>query len=274
MTSSSNQGAGGSKNLASVLSGNNQVVSGQAGFHISRSSTPTNQRKSPLHEPKQQERRSNAVGQPREQREQRDPQRVPQQFNRGGQGARREFQQLPQQPQQIQPRGPPRGQHYAPQGGQRQQNAPQGFSRGGGNQSQGYGGRGGMQEQRQGEQRQGYVQNFGQRSQNAGRPLNTNNRPPHQWNTRPGAPFNRPPRTDLSKLDDYDFEKANQEFTELESKFAELGTDDVKPVEEPEQLLQQDVPKGDDLNDDNDHYDKKKSFFDTISCEAIEREKG
>ncbi|XP_043677729.1 protein LSM14 homolog A isoform X2 [Vespula pensylvanica] len=75
---------------------------------------------------------------------------------------------------------------------------------------------------------------------------------------------------------DYDFEQANTEFEELRSQLAKTkidgGTDNEKkddsgnetgagegePEEEPEVV----------------HYDKSKSFFDNISCEAVERSKG
>ncbi|XP_018362773.1 PREDICTED: protein LSM14 homolog A-like isoform X2 [Trachymyrmex cornetzi] len=74
---------------------------------------------------------------------------------------------------------------------------------------------------------------------------------------------------------DYDFEQANTQFEELRSQLAKTkidGTDNEKkddsgnetgagegePEEEPEIV----------------HYDKSKSFFDNISCEAVERSKG
>ncbi|XP_011882532.1 PREDICTED: protein LSM14 homolog A isoform X2 [Vollenhovia emeryi] len=75
---------------------------------------------------------------------------------------------------------------------------------------------------------------------------------------------------------DYDFEQANTQFEEMKSQFAkakidggadsekkddsgnETGAGEGEPEEEPEIV----------------HYDKSKSFFDNISCEAIERSKG
>ncbi|KAK2586938.1 hypothetical protein KPH14_009866 [Odynerus spinipes] len=75
---------------------------------------------------------------------------------------------------------------------------------------------------------------------------------------------------------DYDFEQANTEFEELRSQLAktkidgstdnekkddsgnETGAGEGEPEEEPEVV----------------HYDKSKSFFDNISCEAVERSKG
>jgi protein LSM14 len=251
-------GVGGSQTtLANVLSGNQAgqaltTISGKAGFSVSRSSTPTNQRKSPVHQ-QRQERSNNAGGQHREQR---DSQRGPQQFTRGGGQRRDGYQQRDGYQHQTQPRGPmqPGGQHYAPQG-QRQPMTHQGFNRGG---------RGGQH---------GYVPNFANRAPNTGRPPGQN-RPPNPWhNGRPGGQFNRPARPtgpDVAKLGDYDFEAANQELLELESKFEKLETDDSKPEEEEDE-----EPKNSgDVDDDEQHYDKKKSFFDSISCEAIERSKG
>ncbi|XP_012231637.1 protein LSM14 homolog B isoform X2 [Linepithema humile] len=83
------------------------------------------------------------------------------------------------------------------------------------------------------------------------------------------------PKNTLKFDNDYDFEQANTEFEELRSKLAKTkidGTDNEKkddsgnetgagegePEEEPEIV----------------HYDKSKSFFDNISCEAVERSKG
>ncbi|CAH2090848.1 unnamed protein product [Euphydryas editha] len=81
---------------------------------------------------------------------------------------------------------------------------------------------------------------------------------------------------------DYDFEQANTEFEELRSQLAKakISDGDVK--------VEGEVDKKDDsgnetgageaeLEEDNPAftgYDKKKSFFDNISCEAVERSKG
>lgn len=69
---------------------------------------------------------------------------------------------------------------------------------------------------------------------------------------------------------DYDFEQANEEFEELKNQFAKTK-----------------ITENGDKKDDSGHetaggededglscYDKSKSFFDSISCEAIERSKG
>ncbi|KAK9305947.1 hypothetical protein QLX08_003189 [Tetragonisca angustula] len=84
------------------------------------------------------------------------------------------------------------------------------------------------------------------------------------------------PKNTLKFDNDYDFEQANTEFEELRSQLAktkidagadnekkddsgnETGAGEGEPEEEPEIV----------------HYDKSKSFFDNISCEAVERSKG
>ncbi|XP_054013797.1 protein LSM14 homolog car-1 isoform X2 [Hylaeus anthracinus] len=84
------------------------------------------------------------------------------------------------------------------------------------------------------------------------------------------------PKNTLKFDNDYDFEQANTEFEELRSQLAktkidtgadnekkddsgnETGAGEGEPEEEPEII----------------HYDKSKSFFDNISCEAVERSKG
>lgn len=61
---------------------------------------------------------------------------------------------------------------------------------------------------------------------------------------------------------EYDFEQANAEFQELENKLAKNKIDDA---------VQDSVPTSE---ESVGFYDKKKSFFDEISCEATERSKG
>ncbi|XP_054718429.1 protein LSM14 homolog B-like isoform X2 [Uloborus diversus] len=61
---------------------------------------------------------------------------------------------------------------------------------------------------------------------------------------------------------EYDFESANAEFRELENKLAEAKIDDA---------VSDTVQAVDDLTGS---YNKKKSFFDDISCEATHRNKG
>lgn len=82
---------------------------------------------------------------------------------------------------------------------------------------------------------------------------------------------------------DYDFEQANSKFEELRSQLSKLKVGDEA---KPEQLTTETLDKKDDSGNETgagDHeqeeeegvcYDKAKSFFDNISCEAIERAKG
>jgi protein LSM14 len=81
---------------------------------------------------------------------------------------------------------------------------------------------------------------------------------------------------------EFDFEKGFEEFSEMEKQLTRLKLDgnssDVQPGEEdkPETNANNDgSTNGEKDGVDSDHfYDKTKSFFDTISCEALEREKG
>jgi len=122
-------------------------------------------------------------------------------------------------------------------------------------------------------QRGGFYQNqnFGGRGrQQQGRAPFQQRQPGHQFggfNQRRGQNFARAPRTDVTKLDDYDFEKANQEFTELEKGISGLDVND-KPSDV------ENAENDNELESGEVAYDKQKSFFDAISCEALERSKG
>lgn len=100
---------------------------------------------------------------------------------------------------------------------------------------------------------------------------------------QPGRPQPRRQATSKEKLkfaNDYDFEQANEQFKEFLSKFekASLGDDETPAGSDP--VLPGEVGKGSVGNSDKEvqpalpFYDKTKSFFDTISCEASERSKG
>ncbi|KAJ8715941.1 hypothetical protein PYW08_013226 [Mythimna loreyi] len=116
------------------------------------------------------------------------------------------------------------------------------------------------------------------------------------WRGRPrgrGRGFVPRNKNTLKFDKDYDFEQANTEFEELRSQLAKTkiseGSSEVK-VEESEVIIipQGEVDKKDDSGnetgagepevdeDQNGYtgYDKTKSFFDNISCEAVERSKG
>lgn len=69
----------------------------------------------------------------------------------------------------------------------------------------------------------------------------------------------------VQQLEDFDFEKANAEFVELTSKVSDLKVGDAETGSKGEK---------DENQEPSETYNKTKSFFDTISCEAIERSKG
>jgi protein LSM14 len=80
----------------------------------------------------------------------------------------------------------------------------------------------------------------------------------HLQGNRPGHPVTR----EKLKFDsEFDFEKANEEFTNVLDDLKELQIGEDKPVETPEE-------------ENPTFYDKKSSFFDRISCEALEKQEG
>ncbi|XP_072385626.1 protein LSM14 homolog B isoform X3 [Diabrotica undecimpunctata] len=99
-----------------------------------------------------------------------------------------------------------------------------------------------------------------------------------------GAGGNRS-RNTLKFDNDYDFEQANTEFEELRSQLGKLKIDEVASVSTKSDV-NGDVDKKDDSGNETGageteqeeehevYYDKSKSFFDKISCEAVERAKG
>lgn len=93
----------------------------------------------------------------------------------------------------------------------------------------------------------------------------TNRRPENQRRNFPRRGRGRGAglSADVLKFDgEYDFEQANAEFQELESKLAKNKIDDS--VQDPQQPSEESVGS----------YDRKKSFFDDISCEATQRRNG
>ena len=104
---------------------------------------------------------------------------------------------------------------------------------------------------------------------------------------QPGRPT--PGKKDTLKFDDdYDFEKANDQFQEIVNKLSRTKIEDGAPEGQQENGEEEaavvevegeeidvgeegEIPEGE---DDEIYYDKKKSFFDNISCEALERSKG
>lgn len=103
------------------------------------------------------------------------------------------------------------------------------------------------------------------------------------WRGRPrgrGRGFVPRNKNTLKFDNDYDFEQANTEFEELRSQFAKTKISDGDAKTEGE------VDKKDDSGNETGAgepeveddgfagYDRQKSFFDSISCEAVERSKG
>ncbi|CAH1399486.1 unnamed protein product [Nezara viridula] len=104
-----------------------------------------------------------------------------------------------------------------------------------------------------------------------------------QFARAPGPRPKSQPTQPLKFESDYDFDKANSEFEELKSEISKLKLNDNG--EAPAPLMNGDSDKKDDSGtetaivtdtegDEQYFYNKSKSFFDNISCEAIERSKG
>ncbi|XP_068618675.1 protein LSM14 homolog B isoform X2 [Battus philenor] len=110
------------------------------------------------------------------------------------------------------------------------------------------------------------------------------------WRGRPrgrGRGFVPRNKNTLKFDNDYDFEQANTEFEELRSQLAKTKISDGEPtkveVEAPSEVDKKDdsgnetgagEPEVDEDPSAFTGYDKNKSFFDNISCEAVERSKG
>jgi len=150
------------------------------------------------------------------------------------------------------------------------------------------------QNQNQGMNRGGWINNprGGRGGPNPGMRGRGRGGPGGTFNRAPGAMGQKPQNTtNVKKLplkfdEEYDFDKANSEFEELRNKTAKLKIGEGEP-EKPK-------VNGEDKKDDSGnetglgegeheeeaepdsviYYDKAKSFFDNISCEAIERSKG
>ncbi|XP_055385563.1 protein LSM14 homolog A isoform X3 [Condylostylus longicornis] len=99
-----------------------------------------------------------------------------------------------------------------------------------------------------------------------------------------GLNKNRPVKNTIKFDQDYDFEQANNKFEELRSQLAKLKVSEVESKNSTEQVNgETDTKKDDSGNEtgageqeqDDDYvpvgYDKNKSFFDNISCEAADR---
>lgn len=84
------------------------------------------------------------------------------------------------------------------------------------------------------------------------------------------------PKNTLKFDNDYDFEQANTEFEELRSRLAKTKIDAGTENEKKDDSGNETGAGEGEPEEDSDviHYDKSKSFFDNISCEAVERSKG
>jgi len=112
---------------------------------------------------------------------------------------------------------------------------------------------------------------------------------------RPGVPLGKKESLKFEK--DYDFEEANKEFSEVLSKLQKTSLEEDVSTEKEDVVAEHhsDAEDGEIVDEtgerktpstdahqssaSNDeptpvYYDKAKSFFDTISCEAVERSKG
>ncbi|XP_066246756.1 protein LSM14 homolog B-A isoform X1 [Euwallacea similis] len=211
---------------------------------------------------------------------------------------------------QVKPIQPPRGQnqqqqHLRPRSRERRdsQNRPDNQSQGRpqtrGRPYQQQNNQGGYQNHQGGYQNnQGGYQNY---NRGGGGWPNSNMRGVPRGRGRPrGAPF-RPgagavgqttnnKKSTLKFDSEYDFEQANTEFEELRSKLAKVKLDDAGssksevvngavgggPEAEKKDDSGNETGAGE-TEQEEDHeifYDKAKSFFDKISCEAVERAKG
>lgn len=233
----------------------------------SRSSTPT-ARKSPVSDagvqvsppPNREEKKKPQQRQPQQERVQRNGSQ-PVQVRRGNppqahQQQQQQQQHHQQQHHQHQHMGPQQGQqqHHQPsmqQGQQHQQHHSQHHYNNQYYQYQQYQGRGGGMNRGRGTRRP-----TGQRGR--GQSFNQGNRQ-RQFQDR--QLFEK----------DYDFEQANEEFEELRNQLAKtkITENGDKKDDSGHETAGETVEE-----DPNTCYDKTKSFFDSISCEAIERSKG
>ncbi|XP_074110657.1 LSM14 family protein trailer hitch isoform X3 [Cotesia typhae] len=84
------------------------------------------------------------------------------------------------------------------------------------------------------------------------------------------------PKNTLKFDNDYDFEQANTQFEELRSRLAKTKIDAGTENEKKDDSGNETGAGEGEPEEETDvvHYDKAKSFFDNISCEAVERSKG
>jgi len=240
MTQQGLPGAGGFPMAAAATSQPNILVGG------SRSSTPTGNRKSPVSDAGVQ------VSPPPQAATREEKKKSPVQ-----QQQQRQQQQQQQQQQQERPQRRSSGQQQQAQNYHEQnrsnQNYPNQYQQNNYNQGyQGYGGRGGQGRGR-----------GSRRPQPRGRGgfFNQGNR---QRQEQDRAQFEK----------DYDFDAANKEFEELQNQLAKTKITENGSATEGEKKDDSGHETAGEVENDENCYDKAKSFFDSISCEAIERSKG
>merc|ERR1712241_322146 len=93
---------------------------------------------------------------------------------------------------------------------------------------------------------------------------------------QPGRPTGGKKET-LKFEGEYDFDKANEEFKEVLEKLQKSSLESKSNGETAEPETNNEIEEGEiEIKDEQDeeYYDKKKSFFDSISCEATEKAKG
>merc|ERR1712141_303310 len=93
---------------------------------------------------------------------------------------------------------------------------------------------------------------------------------------QPGRPTGGKKET-LKFEGEYDFDKANEEFKEVLEKLQKTALEPKANGETAEPEANNEIEEGEiEIKDEQDevYYDKKKSFFDSISCEATEKAKG
>merc|ERR1719510_784291 len=93
---------------------------------------------------------------------------------------------------------------------------------------------------------------------------------------QPGRPTGGKKET-LKFEGEYDFDKANEEFKEVLEKLQKSSLESKSNGETAEPEANNEIEEGEiEIKDEQDEvfYDKKKSFFDSISCESTEKAKG
>jgi len=95
----------------------------------------------------------------------------------------------------------------------------------------------------------------------------------------PGRPTAQPSKEPIKFDKDYDFDTANEEFAGILEKLQKTNLESNKDGEEgqhepsEEGEIARETDQAEQALEKETYYDKKKSFFDSISCEATEKAK-